>query len=101
MVINTWKFTNSTRTAYKILTNNESDSTFSSGINLVSSSLSFVGQDYKGKDNRKYRRLDAVEIGCSMCEINQCDGSVGYGGDPDTNGEVTLDAMIMDGPTHD
>ena len=24
--------------------------------------------------------LDAVEVGCSECEVEQCDGSVGYGG---------------------
>ena len=24
--------------------------------------------------------LDAVEKGCSKCEVLQCDGSVGYGG---------------------
>ncbi|OTB14589.1 hypothetical protein K445DRAFT_318997 [Daldinia sp. EC12] len=41
--------------------------------------------------------LDAVELGCSTCEANQCDGSVGYGGSPDENCETTLDAMIMDG----
>ncbi|OTB03692.1 hypothetical protein M426DRAFT_321617 [Hypoxylon sp. CI-4A] len=43
--------------------------------------------------------LDAVEIGCSTCEANQCDGSVGYGGSPDESCETTLDAMIMDGAT--
>lgn len=41
--------------------------------------------------------LDAVESGCSQCEVDQCDGTVGYGGSPDENGETTLDAMIMDG----
>ncbi|XP_062982986.1 N(4)-(beta-N-acetylglucosaminyl)-L-asparaginase-like [Elgaria multicarinata webbii] len=43
--------------------------------------------------------LDAVERGCGQCEIEQCDGSVGYGGNPDEHGETTLDAMIMDGNT--
>jgi N4-(beta-N-acetylglucosaminyl)-L-asparaginase len=43
--------------------------------------------------------LDAVETGCTTCEVNQCDGSVGYGNHPDTAGGVTLDAMIMDGNT--
>lgn len=38
-------------------------------------------------------------IGCSVCERLQCDGTVGYGGSPDENGETTLDAMIMDGKT--
>lgn len=45
--------------------------------------------------------LDAVEAGCSRCEDEQCDYTVGFGGSPDENGETTLDAMIMDGPTHD
>ncbi|KAL2089205.1 hypothetical protein ACEWY4_016104 [Coilia grayii] len=43
--------------------------------------------------------LDAVEMGCSTCEWEQCDGSVGYGGSPDEGGETTLDAMIMNGDT--
>lgn len=46
-------------------------------------------------------RLDAVERGCAKCETEQCDGSVGFGSVPDSTGEVTLDALIMDGPTHD
>lgn len=41
--------------------------------------------------------LDAVTIGCTVCEEEQCDGSVGFGGSPDENCETTLDAMIMDG----
>ncbi|KAK3914538.1 N(4)-(Beta-N-acetylglucosaminyl)-L-asparaginase [Frankliniella fusca] len=41
--------------------------------------------------------LDAVERGCSLCEELQCDGTVGFGGSPDEDGETTLDAMIMDG----
>lgn len=45
--------------------------------------------------------LDAVEQGCTVCEVERCDGTVGYGGSPDENGETTLDAMIMDGITHD
>ncbi|XP_047305678.1 N(4)-(beta-N-acetylglucosaminyl)-L-asparaginase isoform X1 [Homo sapiens] len=45
--------------------------------------------------------LDAVESGCAMCEREQCDGSVGFGGSPDELGETTLDAMIMDGTTMD
>jgi len=28
--------------------------------------------------------LDSVEVGCTTCEVNQCDGSVGYGNHPDT-----------------
>jgi N4-(beta-N-acetylglucosaminyl)-L-asparaginase len=45
--------------------------------------------------------LDAVEAGCQYCEDNQCDGTVGWGGSPDTTGETTLDALIMDGITLD
>lgn len=41
--------------------------------------------------------VDAVEAGCSECEVQRCDGTVGWGGDPDESGETTLDAMIMDG----
>ena len=41
--------------------------------------------------------IDAIEVGCSKCEQLQCDGTVGYGGSPDENGETTLDALIFDG----
>ena len=51
------------------------------------------------KSNCSVSALDAVEIGCSTCERNQCDGSVGFGGSPDESCETTLDAMIMDGST--
>ncbi|EON96089.1 putative n -(beta-n-acetylglucosaminyl)-l-asparaginase protein [Phaeoacremonium minimum UCRPA7] len=72
MVINTWggPFTAATDAAYQALISPDSTSA-----------------------------LDAVEIGCSTCERNQCDGSVGYGGSPDEACETTLDAMIMDGTT--
>lgn len=45
--------------------------------------------------------LDGLEDGISWCEENQCNGAVGWGGKPDEDGETTLDAMIMDGVTHD
>ncbi|ROT41822.1 asparaginase [Sodiomyces alkalinus F11] len=71
MVINTWggPFVNATDAAYEALL------------------------------RRDVSALDAVEIGCTVCEENQCDGSVGFGGSPDENCETTLDAMIMDGVT--
>lgn len=41
--------------------------------------------------------VDAVVAGCTVCEDEQCDGTVGYGGSPNENGETTLDALIIDG----
>uniref|UniRef100_A0A2C9JTX2 N(4)-(beta-N-acetylglucosaminyl)-L-asparaginase n=1 Tax=Biomphalaria glabrata TaxID=6526 RepID=A0A2C9JTX2_BIOGL len=43
---------------------------------------------------------ESLVIGCTTCEVLQCDGSVGYGSNPDERGETTLDAMIMDGSTY-
>ena len=40
--------------------------------------------------------LDAVEAGVTQCENDASVDSVGWGGLPDANGEVTLDASIMD-----
>lgn len=45
--------------------------------------------------------LDAIEHGCGQCEIDRCDGTVGWGGSPSESGETYLDAMIMDGETYD
>ena len=45
--------------------------------------------------------LDAIESGCTVCEDEQCDTSVGFGNHPDTEGYTSLDAMIMDGDTMD
>lgn len=46
--------------------------------------------------------LSAVVAGCSFCELNpwDCGWSVGFGAKPDSFGEVTLDALIMHGPSH-
>ena len=68
LVVNTWPFRDATQTAGDYL--------------------------------RKYSTataVDAVVGGCSVCEVEQCDLSVGYGGSPDESGETTLDAMVMDG----
>lgn len=42
------------------------------------------------------RALDAVEQGVWVQEADPEDSSVGYGGLPDRNGNVTLDAAVMD-----
>lgn len=43
--------------------------------------------------------LDAVEAGCRLVEDNPSDHTVGYGGYPNLEGVVELDASIMDGET--
>ena len=40
--------------------------------------------------------LDAVESGITQCEDDASVDSVGWGGLPDANGEVTQDASIME-----
>ncbi len=42
------------------------------------------------------RALDAVEAGVKIPEADPTERSVGYGGRPDRDGKVTLDACIMD-----
>jgi len=69
LVINTWRFSSSTTNAVHAL--------------LV----------------ENLTVIDALVAGCSTCEREQCDYTVGYGGSPDENGETTLDALIMDGNT--
>jgi len=44
--------------------------------------------------------LDAVERSANVTELDPDDMSVGYGGIPNENGVVELDASIMYGPTH-
>lgn len=45
---------------------------------------------------QKGRALDAVEAGVKIPEGDPTERSVGYGGRPDRDGRVTLDACIMD-----
>jgi len=42
------------------------------------------------------RALDAIEQGARVTEADQSNKTVGYGGYPDRDGRVTLDACIMD-----
>jgi len=83
---------------------------FLAQINFVSSRLvvNTWSGDFEGAAYAAYQNLlsngtaiDAVESGCQYCEEHQCDTTVGYGNHPDTHGETTLDAMIMDGDTFD
>jgi N4-(beta-N-acetylglucosaminyl)-L-asparaginase len=46
--------------------------------------------------NQGGRALDAVEVGAKVPEADPKETSVGYGGLPDRDGHVTLDACIMD-----
>ena len=41
------------------------------------------------------RALDAVEAGVRVLEADENDQSVGYGGRPDRDGKVTLDALSL------
>ncbi|POM58259.1 N(4)-(Beta-N-acetylglucosaminyl)-L-asparaginase [Phytophthora palmivora] len=71
VVINTWPFVNATRAGFQAL----------------------------NRPGSRSQALDAITRGCNRCEVDQCDFTVGYGGSPDSNGETTLDAMILDGST--
>ena len=44
--------------------------------------------------------LDAVERGANIIELDPDDTGVGYGGLPNENGVIQLDASIMDGKTY-
>ena len=46
--------------------------------------------------NKNGKALDAVEAGVKIPEADPAERSVGYGGRPDRDGHVTLDACIMD-----
>ncbi|MFL5766163.1 MAG: isoaspartyl peptidase/L-asparaginase family protein [Bacteroidia bacterium] len=46
--------------------------------------------------NKSGKALDAVEAGVKITEADPEERSVGYGGRPDRDGRVTLDACIMD-----
>jgi len=49
---------------------------------------------------QSHNMLDAVEKGANVVELDPNDQSVGYGGYPNEEGVVELDASIMSGPSH-
>ena len=71
LVVNTWAFTDATERAFQVASQG--------GVPLP----------------------DALVEGLAVCEREQCDGSVGYGGSPDEGGETTLEGLVMDGTTMD
>jgi N4-(beta-N-acetylglucosaminyl)-L-asparaginase len=62
------------------------------GIRATEKAMELMG---KGSD-----LLDAVIAGVNIVEDDPNDMSVGYGGLPNEEGEVELDASVMDGATH-
>ena len=52
------------------------------------------------KLNEGAAALDAIEFAANITERDSTVNSVGYGGLPNAEGIVELDAAIMDGPTH-
>jgi N4-(beta-N-acetylglucosaminyl)-L-asparaginase len=63
-------------------------STWADNVKANSAAWKILGQNG--------RALDAVENGVQVPEADPKDQSVGYGGLPDRDGKVTLDACIMD-----
>ncbi|HXL21171.1 MAG TPA: N(4)-(beta-N-acetylglucosaminyl)-L-asparaginase [Candidatus Dormibacteraeota bacterium] len=69
---------------------------------LIISSANGVNAIGKGMDILKAGgdTLDAVVAAVTIVEDDPNDDSVGYGGLPNEEGEVELDASVMHGPTH-
>ena len=58
-----------------------------------------VRKAYEMMTNDQADPLDAVIAGVNIQELDPNDQSVGYGGRPNADGVVTLDASVMHGPT--
>uniref|UniRef100_A0A0R3S1F4 N(4)-(beta-N-acetylglucosaminyl)-L-asparaginase n=1 Tax=Elaeophora elaphi TaxID=1147741 RepID=A0A0R3S1F4_9BILA len=50
---------------------------------------------------KTHDRMESLLEGLTECEQLQCDGTVGFGGSPDENGETRLDALVYDGLNHE
>jgi N4-(beta-N-acetylglucosaminyl)-L-asparaginase len=79
------------------------DKTFSASNNSIVNPIVIATWDVKNATKRAWEilsangnSLDAVEMGCKVEEANKDGQSVGIGGLPDREGNVTLDACIMD-----
>lgn len=70
---------------------------------IIVNTWPFTNATAKAWDNliRYDDSVSAVVDGCSECEQERCDFTVGFGGSPDESSETTLDALIMNGRTHD
>jgi len=109
IVINTWPFVNATAKAWEVVSSGR-DSAWLDDRELGPEDVlstrynpslaAFVRRAIDEQDPLALS-VAAVEAGCGTCEIEQCDGSVGFGGSPDESGETTLDAMVMDGTNMD
>eukprot|EP00126_Sphaerothecum_destruens_P006759 Sdes_comp19515_c0_seq3m11078 len=83
-VINTWGFQEGNQEAYKTLHSC-----------ICCNSTHSVAEH--SQFNSCNCSVQSVVEGCSVCEELRCDGTVGWGGSPDENGETCLDAILMDG----
>lgn len=103
IVINTWPFTSATtkgklswicmifRDPFFLIT-----ITVSQKTHVLTVYLSFLSA-WNVIRSADRGAIDAVVEGCAVCEVEQCDGTVGYGGSPDENSDVALDALVIDG----
>ena len=77
--------------------------TFSNSVKQINKPIVVATWDVKNATKKAWEilstngnSLDAVEQGCKIEEANEDGQSVGIGGLPDRDGNVTLDACIMD-----
>ena len=77
--------------------------TFSNSVKQINKPVAVATWDVKNATKKAWEilstngnSLDAVEQGCRIEEANEDGQSVGIGGLPDREGNVTLDACIMD-----